>query len=74
MNVGDTIWYMNEGRVHSAPILAKMIVENKHEEWACTEQQKGLFTPFGKTRTVYATCHGQFEQVYPSKPALLESL
>lgn len=74
MQVGQLVWYMNEGRVHSAPVISKMTVENAHEDWAHTDEQKRLFTRFGRARTVYATCHGEFEEVYESKQALLESL
>lgn len=74
VNLGQTVWYMAEGRVHSAPVLSIMRVENLHEDWAHTTAQKDLFTPFGASGTVYATTHGTFSNVFESKEDLLDSL
>ena len=74
--LGQVVHYMMEGRPHSAPIQARMIVENAHEDWACTNEQKGLFTPFGKARIVYATCHGQIDEpcCYVTKDEMIADL
>lgn len=74
MEVGDLIFYMNDGRVHSAALLSKLTVENAHEDFAHTPEQCEFFTRFGTTRTVYATCHGEFEKVYSTKEELLSAL
>ena len=74
ITLNQTIWYINDGRVHSANVLSIMTVENLHEDWAHTTEQKGLFTPFGRAGTYYATCHGIFTKVFDSKEALLASL
>lgn len=69
--VGTLIYYMIDNKLHSAPILSKMVVENLHPDW-----DNNLFQPFGKTVTLYATCHGVLleEQCYTSKELLLENL
>ena len=56
--LGAVIHYMRDNRPHSAPVLARMIVENAHDDWASTPEQVALFTPFGPSRAVYATCDG----------------
>lgn len=74
IKLDQTVWYMNDGRIHSAKILAIMTVDNLHEDWAHTTEQKELFTPFGKAGTYYATVHGIFTEVFDSKESLLASL
>lgn len=75
MNVGDMIFYLRENRVHSAPILSKMVVENQREDIATTEQRE-LFNRFGPAGVFYATCHGTIHghEAFPSKEELLKSL
>lgn len=72
----QTIYYIRNDRIHSAPILARIIVENAHDDWACTDVQKELFTPFGPGREAYATCHGfvPTEEAYGSRQDLVDSL
>lgn len=72
----QTIYYVRNDRVHSAPVLARIIVENAHDDWACTDAQKELFTPFGKGREAYATCHGfvPAEDAFASKQDLVNFL
>jgi hypothetical protein len=62
--LGQIVYYMMDGRPHSAPILSRMKVENAHEDLVHTDAQKGLFTQLGKARVLYATCHGQIEEEY----------
>lgn len=70
------IWYMCGGHMCSADVLARSIVENAHEEWASTKEQKSIFTPFGVAGVLYATTHGVFkqEEVFASKAELIEFL
>jgi len=60
----------------SAPVLARRVIENQHEDWAHTKEQCQTFTPFGPAGVWYATCHGTFpEQVlFPDKRELVEAL
>ena len=62
MNVGDTIFYLRENRLHSAPILSKVVVENLHEDWDCTPEQKDSFLHFGPGGTRFCTCHGVVDE------------
>ena len=62
--LGQVVYYVLEGQLHSAPILARLSVENAHDDWARTDAQREIFTPFGRTRVVYGTCHGQIEESY----------
>lgn len=58
---GQKIYYLRNDKLHSAPILSKMIVENAHEDFASNSLQKEIFTRFGNARIVYATCHGEID-------------
>jgi len=74
--LGQVVYYMINNKVHSAKILARMLVENLHDDWACTPEQKKLFTPFGHSSVHYATCHALLleSEVFASKDELFESL
>lgn len=74
--LGQTIYYIREDRIHSAPVLARMCVENEHDDWASTEAQKALFTPFGPSDVIYATCHGLISNrhAFGSRQDLIDSL
>ena len=74
--LSDTIYYLRDNKVHSAPILARMWVENAHPDWNDTFAQREMYQPFGLSREVYATCHGivRAEEAYISPQALAYSL
>jgi len=76
MKIGELAFYMMDNRLHSATIVAKMIVENEHEDWVNTFEQKKLWMPFGKAGTFYATTHGIIEEgkIFPTKEELLKNL
>ncbi|MEN6622928.1 MAG: hypothetical protein ABFD50_15440 [Smithella sp.] len=61
--IGDVVYYMGIGsdeipHIHQATITSLCHVENKHEDWASTQEQKQTWTPFGQAGNFYATCHG----------------
>ena len=70
------VYYMFNNKIHSAPVISRMIVENLHEERAHTDEQKKCWTPFGKAGVHYCTCHGVFPEkdLYESREDLLDSL
>jgi len=72
--LNQTIHYLLENRPHSAPVMSRMTVDNAHDDWASTDEQKEAFTPFGESRVVYGTCHGLIEEqdAFESKRALAE--
>ena len=72
--IDQKIYYIHNNKIHSAPVLSRMSVENKHE--ADTPEQMDLFTPFGASGVMYATCHGIFleKYVFSSKKDLIDSL
>jgi hypothetical protein len=72
--LGQLVYYMKDNKVHSAPILSRMLVENLNEDWDCTEQQKEFFKPFGDSDIIYHTCHGTFAEyeIYSTKEELKE--
>lgn len=74
--LNQVIYYIRNDRIHSAKVLARIIVENAHDDWTCTDAQKALFTPFGQAREAYATCHGfvPVEDAFGSKQDLVNSL
>ena len=75
-DLNQTIYYMRNNRIHSAPVLSRMMVENSKEEWANTNEQKNLFTAFGVSCETYSTCHGlvSADEAYASKEDLVASL
>lgn len=62
MKLDQMAYYLKDNRVHSAPILSIMTVENLHDDWDSTEAQVNTFTPFGKSGVFYNTCHGIISQ------------
>lgn len=70
------IYYMRDNSPHSAPVLARMRVDNLREEWAHTQEQRKLFTPFGPAGVYYSTCHGLVceSEAFASKSRMLESM
>ena len=76
MKIGDTIYYMRENRLHSAPILSKITVENMHEDWISTDEQKEMFAPYGSEGTRFFTCHGEVHEneAYVSHAELFKGL
>jgi hypothetical protein len=74
--LNQVIHYMRDNKPHGAPVLARMQVENLREDWACTQEQRNLFTPFGPAGVYYATCHGLVHEreAFASKAEMLESM
>ena len=74
--LNEIIHYMRDNRIHSAPVLSRMIVENHREEWAHTKEQKDTFTHFGPAGVYYYTCHGLVtkDEAFGSKQDLLDAL
>jgi hypothetical protein len=56
--LGQTIYYIFSNKLHTAPVLSRMQVENLHPDWNNTSAQRDTFQAFGPARTAYATCHG----------------
>jgi len=74
--LGQTIYFMLNNRLHSAPVQCRMKVENQHEDWACTNEQRSLFVAFGPAGVFYNTCHGVIkeEDAHASKEDLAKAL
>lgn len=74
--LNQTIFYMRENRVHSAPVQSRIKVENAHDDWDSRPEQVQLYNQFGKQRTLYNTCHGVIteHEAYASKEELLKTL
>jgi hypothetical protein len=74
--LGQTIYYLRNNTVHSAPILARICIENLHNDWTSTTAQMLLFVPFGLAGVNYATCHGMVkeQEAFATKEELAESL
>lgn len=74
--LGQVIWYIMDNRVHSAPVLARMIVDNLSQDKAHTQEQKKIYMPFGEEGIYYHTVHGLVtnREAYGSKKDLLDSL
>ncbi len=75
-DLNQVIYYMRENKPHSAPVFARMKVENAYPDWVCNEAQRRLFTPFGESGVFYATCHGIVleSEAYASKEEMLAAL
>lgn len=75
-DLDQLIYYMHDNRIHSAPVVARMLIENAHDDWTSTPEQRDFFTPFGKSCETYSTCHGlvSADEAYASKEDLVASL
>ena len=60
--IGQTIYYNISGKIYSAPVLSRMMIENVYETIDMNNEQQEIFTPFGPSIIVYSTIHGQFEE------------
>lgn len=74
--LGQVIYYMLNGKPHSAAVLSRMRVENLHDNFVSTDAQKSTFTKFGHTGVMYATCHGVIdeENAFASRDELKEAV
>ncbi len=74
--LNQVVHYMRDNAPHSAPVLARMRVDNLREDWAHTQEQRNLFTPFGPAGIYYSTCHGlvRESEAFASKAEMLGSL
>lgn len=75
--IDQTIYYIKDDRLHSAPVLSRMIVENGSlANGVSTGEQDQFFRRFGPARVMYATCHGEFSEaeVFGSREALANAL
>lgn len=65
------VYYIKDNKIHSAPILSRMYVDN-HINETYTAQQYDLFNSFGPTGIRYSTVHGEFgeHQLFPTKEEL----
>ncbi len=72
----QTVYVILNNRVHSAPVLSRMLVENHHPTWDATKEQAQFFKRFGSCRVMYATCHGEFgeEELFDSRQALAAAI
>jgi hypothetical protein len=70
------IYYFRNNKIHSAPVLCRVCVENLHDDWAHTEQQKYTWQHFGPSGVRYYTCHGEIAEsaAFGSKQELIDSL
>lgn len=75
-DLDSVVYYLINGKLHSASILSRMQVENLKDGWNATDQQKNLFQAFGSSGVFYATCHGVMGEgeVFPSKEQLYRHL
>jgi len=76
LKVGDLVWYLCDGKPHSAPILSIRTVENAHDDYAHTSEQKLTYQRFGPSGAAYATVHTELDAkaCFVTKEALLASL
>lgn len=78
INVDDTIYYLKDNKLHSAPVISILRVETQPDAHllAQTKEQLAFYMPFGKSRVRYSTCHGVFDEqeVFLTKKELAEDL
>lgn len=72
----QTAYYLKDNKVHSAPVLSRIFVENAHEDVVATSEQANFYMRFGGACILYSTCHGTVreEDAFESSQALAESL
>lgn len=55
----QTIYYMLDNCIGSAPVTSRVCIENLHETWNSNESQRQLWQPKGNSGVYYYTCHGE---------------
>lgn len=65
--LGQLVYYLKDNKRHSAPIISRMIVENKYDHFdrfqlRIQKNQFEFFNRFGESVIMYATCHGEFKE------------
>lgn len=61
--IEQIVYYFRDNRVHSAPVLSRMYVENSPmEHCAANKEQRELYAVFGPSRIMYSTVHGTFDE------------
>ena len=75
-NLEQVVYCMLNMKVHSAPILSRSFVENLHEDWSATKEQRESFMTFGPNAIKYSTIHGVFAEadLFATKEDLTNSL
>jgi len=70
------VYYIENNKVHSAKVIARMKVENLHPDWNSTKAQREAFTPFGSEGVFYSTCHNIYPEnlLFASREELAQSL
>jgi hypothetical protein len=74
--LNQLVWYLKDNKVHSAKIVARMAIENVHDDYASTDTQKLMWQPFGPSSVKYKTVHGIFDEnvLFASRIDLSKSL
>ena len=72
----EIVYYLVDNKVRSAPILSRMLVDNLHDDWASTNEQKLTWQYFGPSIISYRTIDGVFaeHQLFNSKESLAKFL
>lgn len=75
-NLGQKVYYMINNKIGSKEISSRCIVENMHDDWASTKEQKESWQPFGKTAILYSTGNNIFNEneIFESKEDLVKNL
>ena len=74
--LGQTVYYMKDNKVVSAPVLSKCRVRNDKENEAINDALKELYVPYGKAGNYYSTVDGRFleENLFETKVDVLNTL
>ncbi len=60
--LGQTVYYLVDNRVHSAPVLCRMYVEVWRPKVYVEEAASEDYLQFGPWRAEYGTCHGEHHE------------
>ena len=72
----QTVYYLMNNRMCSAPVVSRMLAENLHANWNATKEQVEMWQRFGPCRVLYATVHGEHEEatLFESREALAAAI
>ena len=75
-NIGNTIHYIMDGKLCSAPVMSIMTVENNPRLKPHNDEQRRALHQFGSDCVKYATVHGVVneENAYPTRADLIAAL
>lgn len=72
-SLDQTVWFLIENDIYSAPVLTRANIENAHEDMIANPEQEAIFAALGRAGNYYVTIHCVIKEelLFESKEKLL---